>query len=219
MRRQHPGELRVEARLDLAHERRERRLERGDDVDASARTPFARDTRRGKLRVFRHRFIGDIAPGNTMILKANAPLSPGEIAPASGAASDDVVKLHRGMTRRNTVRSKVAVKPAPWKCTGRASGAEWTRGHHSRVTTIDLSSSALTRAHAIPTVALAAFPSPIEELKRLREALGGGPRLIAKRDDAIPFGFGGNKVRKLAIVAAKAVADGADSLITIGGVQ
>jgi D-cysteine desulfhydrase len=87
------------------------------------------------------------------------------------------------------------------------------------VTITDLSSSALARAHAIPTVALAAFPAPIEELRRLRDALGGGPRLIAKRDDAIPFGFGGNKVRKLAIVAAKAVADGADSLITIGGIQ
>ena len=49
--------------------------------------------------------------------------------------------------------------------------------------------------------------------------LGGGPRLFIKRDDAIPFGFGGNKVRKLALVAARAVADGADTLITAGGVQ
>jgi 1-aminocyclopropane-1-carboxylate deaminase/D-cysteine desulfhydrase-like pyridoxal-dependent ACC family enzyme len=87
------------------------------------------------------------------------------------------------------------------------------------MTTIDLQSTALARAGTIPTVALAALPSPVEELVRLRGALGGGPRLFAKRDDAIPFGFGGNKVRKLAIVAAKAVADGADSLITIGGIQ
>ena len=43
--------------------------------------------------------------------------------------------------------------------------------------------------------------------------------LFIKRDDAIPFGFGGNKVRKLALVAARAVADGADTLITAGGVQ
>jgi len=49
--------------------------------------------------------------------------------------------------------------------------------------------------------------------------LGGGPRLVAKRDDAIPFGFGGNKVRKLSIVAARALADGADTLITVGGIQ
>ena len=71
----------------------------------------------------------------------------------------------------------------------------------------------------MPAVALATSPSPVEELPRLRAALGGGPRLLAKRDDAIPFGFGGNKVRKLAVVAAQAVSDGADSLITIGGIQ
>src|SRR6476646_6287156 len=53
----------------------------------------------------------------------------------------------------------------------------------------------------------------------LARSLGGGPRLFIKRDDAIPFGFGGNKVRKLALVAARAVADGADTLITAGGVQ
>jgi D-cysteine desulfhydrase family pyridoxal phosphate-dependent enzyme len=56
-------------------------------------------------------------------------------------------------------------------------------------------------------------------MPRLLQALGGGPRLFIKRDDAIPFGFGGNKVRKLALVAARAVADGADTLITAGGVQ
>jgi D-cysteine desulfhydrase family pyridoxal phosphate-dependent enzyme len=56
-------------------------------------------------------------------------------------------------------------------------------------------------------------------MPRLLEALRGGPRLFIKRDDAIPFGFGGNKVRKLALVAARAVADGADTLITAGGVQ
>ena len=53
----------------------------------------------------------------------------------------------------------------------------------------------------------------------LRAALGGGPRLLVKRDDAIPFAFGGNKVRKLELVAAEAVAAGADTLVTVGGIQ
>ncbi len=53
----------------------------------------------------------------------------------------------------------------------------------------------------------------------MREALGTPARILAKRDDAIPFGFGGNKVRKLALVAAEALAAGADTLVTIGGVQ
>jgi 1-aminocyclopropane-1-carboxylate deaminase/D-cysteine desulfhydrase-like pyridoxal-dependent ACC family enzyme len=56
-------------------------------------------------------------------------------------------------------------------------------------------------------------------MPRVRAALGVKPRLLIKRDDAIPFGFGGNKVRKLELVAAQALADGADTLMTVGGVQ
>jgi len=71
----------------------------------------------------------------------------------------------------------------------------------------------------LPSLPLVPAPTPVEPLPRLLQALGGGPRLFIKRDDAIPFGFGGNKVRKLALVAARAVEDGADTLITAGGVQ
>ncbi len=71
----------------------------------------------------------------------------------------------------------------------------------------------------MPSVSLWSGPSPVDELPRLRAALGGGPVILAKRDDAIPFGFGGNKVRKLQLVAAKARSEGADTLITCGGVQ
>ncbi len=56
-------------------------------------------------------------------------------------------------------------------------------------------------------------------MPRLSALLGGGPSLFVKRDDAIPFGFGGNKVRKLALVAAHAQVAGADTLITAGGIQ
>ena len=79
--------------------------------------------------------------------------------------------------------------------------------------------SALERLDAIPTLAPAIAPTPVEELSRLRDLLRLEPRLLVKRDDAIPFGFGGNKIRKLQIVAAQALADGADTLITTGGVQ
>ena len=72
---------------------------------------------------------------------------------------------------------------------------------------------------ALPTVSLAPGPTPVEEIARFRAAIGGGPRLIIKRDDAIGFAFGGNKVRKLRFVAADAIAQGADTLITAGGVQ
>lgn len=79
--------------------------------------------------------------------------------------------------------------------------------------------AALERLHALPRLPLPWSPPPIDELTRLRAALGAGPALIAKRDDAIPLGFGGNKIRKLQIVAAQALAAGADTLVTTGGVQ
>ena len=79
--------------------------------------------------------------------------------------------------------------------------------------------SARERLFAIPALDLWPAPSPIQELSRLRQALGGGPRLLIKRDDAIPFGFGGNKVRKVALEAARAVDQGADTLLSVGGVQ
>ena len=76
---------------------------------------------------------------------------------------------------------------------------------------------AIARFPSLPL--LVGAPTPIERMPRLRAALGGGPELLIKRDDAIAFGFGGNKVRKLALVAARAQADGADTLITAGGLQ
>lgn len=72
---------------------------------------------------------------------------------------------------------------------------------------------------AYPSAGLFTDPTPVQELTRLRAALGGGPRLLVKRDDLLPFGFGGNKVRKLDLVAAEARSAGADTLITCGGVQ
>ena len=78
---------------------------------------------------------------------------------------------------------------------------------------------ALAFVRALKAEPLFAGPTPIEEMTRLRAALGGGPRLLVKRDDAIPFGFGGNKVRKLALVAAQARAEGALTFVTTGGVQ
>jgi 1-aminocyclopropane-1-carboxylate deaminase/D-cysteine desulfhydrase-like pyridoxal-dependent ACC family enzyme len=73
---------------------------------------------------------------------------------------------------------------------------------------------------AIDRVRLFSGPSPLEEPTRLRSALGPGtPRLFVKRDDALPFGFGGNKVRKLEYYGRAAVDAGADTLVTVGGVQ
>lgn len=66
---------------------------------------------------------------------------------------------------------------------------------------------------------LAPLPTPVEPLSNLSAALGGGPRLLVKRDDTLGFAFGGNKVRKLALLGARAQADRCDTLITAGGLQ
>ena len=71
----------------------------------------------------------------------------------------------------------------------------------------------------LPRVALAHLPTPLEEMPRLREALGGGPRLLIKRDDQTGLATGGNKTRKLEFLVAEALAQGADTLVTTGGPQ
>lgn len=72
---------------------------------------------------------------------------------------------------------------------------------------------------SVPCVPLGHYPTPIDDMQRFGAALGSGTRLLVKRDDAIAFGFGGNKVRKAQLIAAEALAAGADTLITTGGVQ
>jgi D-cysteine desulfhydrase len=72
---------------------------------------------------------------------------------------------------------------------------------------------------AVPALLLAPLPTPVAAMLHLSGVLGGGPRLLVKRDDTIGFAFGGNKVRKLALLGAQAQADGADTLITAGGIQ
>ena len=63
-------------------------------------------------------------------------------------------------------------------------------------------------------------PSPIEPLQRLSAHLGGKVEIWAKRDDCNSgLAFGGNKIRKLEYLVPDALAQGCDTLVTIGGVQ
>lgn len=79
---------------------------------------------------------------------------------------------------------------------------------------------AAARLAAIPKLNFGYYPTPIEALPRLRQALGeNAPRIFIKRDDYTGPGFGGNKVRKLEYVLAQAVADGAEIVITCGGLK
>ena len=70
----------------------------------------------------------------------------------------------------------------------------------------------------LPRVSLINLPTPLEECRRLRAALG-GPRLLVKRDDLTGLALGGNKSRKLEFLLGDALAKGADTVITSGSVQ
>jgi L-cysteate sulfo-lyase len=76
--------------------------------------------------------------------------------------------------------------------------------------------AAVRRRH--PRTRLGHLPTPFEPLRRLTSFFG-GPQLWIKRDDATGLGGGGNKVRALEHVAADAVAEGADVLVTVGVIQ
>jgi D-cysteine desulfhydrase len=68
-------------------------------------------------------------------------------------------------------------------------------------------------------------PTPLEPLPRFSAALaatcpgGVGPEVWIKRDDMLGLFPGGNKTRKLEFLAADALAQGADTLITCGAPQ
>jgi L-cysteate sulfo-lyase len=74
------------------------------------------------------------------------------------------------------------------------------------------------RLAAFPQVSLGQFPTPLEPLPRLTQALG-GPTLWVKRDDAVGPAMGGNKTRKLEFLFGEAQAQQAKVVATFGGLQ
>ena len=70
-----------------------------------------------------------------------------------------------------------------------------------------------------PSYPLLFGPSPVHPLERLSADLGGAS-VWAKREDCNSgIAFGGNKTRKLEYLVADALAQGCDTLVSIGGVQ
>lgn len=68
------------------------------------------------------------------------------------------------------------------------------------------------RIEALPRVALAHLPTPLDPCPRLTRALG-GPEIYFKRDDLTGLAFGGNKTRQLEFVFADVLARGADTVV------
>ena len=75
----------------------------------------------------------------------------------------------------------------------------------------------LEKLDRIDRIALADLPTPIRRLDRVSDELG--RNIWIKRDDFTGAEMSGNKVRKLEYTVAKALREGADVLITAGGIQ
>jgi len=71
--------------------------------------------------------------------------------------------------------------------------------------------------HQFPRIELLGAPTPLEYLPRLSDHLGRD--IFIKRDDVTPLAMGGNKLRKLEFLAADALREGADVLLTAGAIQ
>ncbi|MDR7342826.1 D-cysteine desulfhydrase [Pantoea alhagi] len=75
----------------------------------------------------------------------------------------------------------------------------------------------LSNLSQFPRLELVGAPTPLEHLPRLSDYLGRD--IFIKRDDITPLALGGNKLRKLEFLAADALREGADVLITAGAIQ
>ncbi|WP_380177396.1 D-cysteine desulfhydrase [Kalamiella sp. sgz302252] len=71
--------------------------------------------------------------------------------------------------------------------------------------------------HSFPRIELLGAPTPLEHLPRFSDYLGRD--IFIKRDDFTPVALGGNKLRKLEFLAAEALRQGADVLLTAGAIQ
>ena len=68
-----------------------------------------------------------------------------------------------------------------------------------------------------PRLEFIGAPTPLEYLPRFSDYIGRD--IFIKRDDVTPLAMGGNKLRKLEFLAADALREGADTLVTAGAIQ
>lgn len=71
---------------------------------------------------------------------------------------------------------------------------------------------------AFPRYELMEGPTPIQHLSRLSKLLG-DVDIYVKRDDVMGLGGGGSKLRKLEFLLGEALAQGADTIVTVGARQ
>ncbi|WP_448099110.1 D-cysteine desulfhydrase family protein [Luteibacter yeojuensis] len=85
-----------------------------------------------------------------------------------------------------------------------------------------MATATLSILDTIPRVTLLDDATSVQRLVRIEEALdlpARRIRLYAKRDDLMPLGGGGNKLRKLEYHLGQARAAGVDTIVSVGGLQ
>ena len=70
-----------------------------------------------------------------------------------------------------------------------------------------------------PRYPLTFGPSPVHKLARLTEHLGGAEVWAKREDVSSGLAYGGNKIRKLEYIVPDILESGADTIVSIGGVQ
>lgn len=75
----------------------------------------------------------------------------------------------------------------------------------------------MTGYNHLPRIPLGIYPTPFYKLENISARYGRD--IYIKRDDLCGVALGGNKVRKLEYLLAKAKADGCDTVFTTGGAQ
>ncbi len=75
------------------------------------------------------------------------------------------------------------------------------------------------RLHEFERYPLTFGPSPVHPLERLSRHLGGAAVWAKREDCSSGLAYGGNKTRKLEYIVPDALAQGADTLVSIGGYQ
>lgn len=86
---------------------------------------------------------------------------------------------------------------------------------HPKLTPADIRAA----ADKLPRIPLAHLPTPLEEVPRFAERLGGGVRVFVKRDDCTGLLLGGNKARHNEFLLGDAVDQGCDMVVWGAGVQ
>src|SRR5437867_3172060 len=148
--------------------------------------------------------------------------------PDRSRKTSDTMLAARRASARSGLRAKRNARSRRMSAGGAAGTSATTGSASASAAAVPAVATGLANREILRLVTLADFdrvpllfgPSPVHPLPRLGEHLGSRVEIWAKREDCnAGLAYGGNKTRKLEYLAAEALAQGCDTLVSIGGVQ